>query len=298
MMVEECGKFVVLAHYCGDECEIVFRVDRGDELEEWAIEKFHTPYPIVTMHEARKHIPEIVLSKATGRKKIEKTENWMSDGITALPPLWPESVASAWNLWPGSVRNELRQAGWSLQACRKAVENPTWAKWKKTRRHSHLWPVFGMTPDAMLSTAPSGGSEEWPGVFLAVDGGECEIVKDESDVVEYQLAKSSGLDGILVFRKDEILKPYPSEHACRLNDPSKFDEFRRGKRMSGDKGYGVIWGKLSGEDKWDEQAYRYPRESWSEGDARAHCHEHGGKVFEPARKSGITMAIKRMVAGK
>jgi len=33
-----------------------------------------------------------------------------------------------------------------------------------------------------------------------------------------------------------------------------------------------------------EQAYRYPVDAWSEYEARAHCGEHGGALFEPASR--------------
>jgi len=50
----------------------------------------------------------------------------------------------------------------------------------------------------------------------------------------------------------------------------------------------VILGKLKGRnapaDPMVEQAYRYPVDAWSEYEARAHCGEHGGALFEPASR--------------
>jgi len=77
-------------------------------------------------------------------------------------------------------------------------------------------------------------------------------------------------------------KPYPNEHSCRLNDPDKYERFARMKRTHNGKEYSVIIGfKKDGGS--EEQAYRYPKDTWSEEEARAHCKEHGGS-FEAARK--------------
>lgn len=82
------------------------------------------------------------------------------------------------------------------------------------------------------------------------------------------------------------LMPYPSEHACRLREPSDFQDnsFKRvnGERKHNGKAYDVIFGKLKTDGSWAEQAYRYPKDSWKVDDARAHCTSHKGKSFEPA----------------
>jgi len=84
----------------------------------------------------------------------------------------------------------------------------------------------------------------------------------------------------------EEVKPYPNEHSCRIEEPDKFEEFRRAKRKSEDgKEYSVIYGKLKGEDKWAVQAFRYDKEEWGEKEAKKHCEKHGGR-FERA-KGGV-----------
>jgi hypothetical protein len=77
--------------------------------------------------------------------------------------------------------------------------------------------------------------------------------------------------------------PYPQEHSCRLAPPENYEKFRRGKRKHEGKEYGVIYGKLKDEDKWEEQAYRYDKEVWEASEAKAHCGKHDG-MFEPAKK--------------
>jgi hypothetical protein len=56
------------------------------------------------------------------------------------------------------------------------------------------------------------------------------------------------------------------------------------ERKHDDKTYRVIFGKPKDGDGSVEQAYRYPKESWSEEAARNHCQEHDGS-FEAAEKT-------------
>jgi hypothetical protein len=81
--------------------------------------------------------------------------------------------------------------------------------------------------------------------------------------------------------KDIVLRPYPNEHACRLKDPDQYDKFARKNChiKSDDKCIDVIFG-IKG-DTSEIQAYRYPSDVWSEGDAKEHCTEHEG-TFEAA----------------
>lgn len=82
--------------------------------------------------------------------------------------------------------------------------------------------------------------------------------------------------------------PYPNEHACRHRDPGDFkdDSFRRTSRKHEGKTYHIIMGKLKdSDDSMVEQAYRYPKSTWSASEARSHCKSHGGKSFEAAKES-------------
>ena len=81
-------------------------------------------------------------------------------------------------------------------------------------------------------------------------------------------------------------RPYPNEHACRLRDPGDFKagSFRRVSRESDGKEYDVIMGRLKGETAMTEQAYRYDKTTWGVDEARDHCEEHDGILFEPAEE--------------
>lgn len=80
-------------------------------------------------------------------------------------------------------------------------------------------------------------------------------------------------------------KPYPNEHACRLNDPGKYETCRRTTRDHEGKEYSVIFCKLKDSDTWEEQAYRYGKDKWTAADAEKHCKDHNGMSFEPAAES-------------
>jgi len=99
-------------------------------------------------------------------------------------------------------------------------------------------------------------------------------------------------DKTVEITEDEVLKPYPSEHACRLKDPSKYEKFRRSQRESDGKKYNIIFGKLKGENKWEEQAYRYPKDGWTTAQARKHCKDHNGISFEPASEAVVELNEK------
>lgn len=88
--------------------------------------------------------------------------------------------------------------------------------------------------------------------------------------------------------------PYENEHACRLEDPDKFqdDSFRRTKRKHKGKEYSVIMGRLKGEDTMTEQAYRYAKKIWTASQAKSHCKDHDGS-FEAAKKEDGMDNIER-----
>ena len=61
--------------------------------------------------------------------------------------------------------------------------------------------------------------------------------------------------------------PYPNEFSCRIKEPIDGAETKRknGEREHEGKKYDVIYQKQNG--KWVDQAYRYPKETWSKSEA-------------------------------
>ena len=75
--------------------------------------------------------------------------------------------------------------------------------------------------------------------------------------------------------------PFPNEHACRLLSPSDFQPNSYRSITKG--GVRIILARLKSTGKMVAQTMRYPKASWDEARARAHCEKHGGS-FEPAKK--------------
>lgn len=98
--------------------------------------------------------------------------------------------------------------------------------------------------------------------------------------------------------KEDVLKPYPNEHACRLEDPGKFDSFARQncKVKHSGKCVDFIYGIKSGKSAL--QAMRYKKDVWAAGAAKSHCSSHGGS-FEAAKEVELeeikSTSIKIMV---
>jgi len=82
--------------------------------------------------------------------------------------------------------------------------------------------------------------------------------------------------------------PYPNEHACRLNNPSRYERLRRKNCAEQDDGrcIDVLYGILDGGS--ERQALRYGKDEWSEADAREHCRAENG-MFEPAQEEDKAM---------
>jgi len=123
--------------------------------------------------------------------------------------------------------------------------------------------------------------------------GEIEIIESEEELELIEQKSILEDDSIDIDEEGEIIKledvekPLPQEHSCRLKDPKLFqpDSFRRVKRESDGKEYSVIMGRLKGETTMTEQAYRYNKDIWTVSQAKKHCKDHNGILFEPAGPS-------------
>ena len=91
-------------------------------------------------------------------------------------------------------------------------------------------------------------------------------------------------------------KPYPNEHACRLEDPDKYIRIRRQNDKFG-KGIHAIWGVQGGGKPAELQAIRLAKSKFTAAEARAWIkdHKYKCKLFEPAsekcEKCGEVMGI-------
>jgi len=94
--------------------------------------------------------------------------------------------------------------------------------------------------------------------------------------------------------KEDITKPYPSEHSARLQDPAKYDSF---KRTKGGKIYfktaipaaiGIIWGHPKGKAPatWIPQGLRFDKDKYTVAQAKKFLTDNKIKYikFEPAKE--------------
>lgn len=84
--------------------------------------------------------------------------------------------------------------------------------------------------------------------------------------------------------------PYPNEHACRIRSPGAFQP-KRFRRIKSGK-LSIIIGRLKGQTTTTTQAFRYPKDAWTEKQAREHCKEQKGR-FEAATNRAVNAAIRR-----
>lgn len=93
-------------------------------------------------------------------------------------------------------------------------------------------------------------------------------------------------------KKEEILMPYPNEHAARIRNPGDFqpNTFRSKtlpKSEGGKGGVRVIMGRLKGQTTMTAQAYRFPVDLYTAAEARRWLKDNDVKYksFEAAAKT-------------
>jgi hypothetical protein len=110
-----------------------------------------------------------------------------------------------------------------------------------------------------------------------------EVKLNEGSITLWPMNDQAQIEAIKEEGEEETeTKPYPNEHACRLHEPGGYERFTRMKRKHNGKEFFVIIGFKKGGGS-EDQAYRYPKDSWSADEARAHCKDHKGS-FEAAVK--------------
>lgn len=112
--------------------------------------------------------------------------------------------------------------------------------------------------------------------------------QDYSDVeIDVMLGLKSddfgGIEGLPLGCMPDEGKPYPGEHACRLQSPGKYTRFARKNcfRRSAGKCIDFIFGIVGG--KSEVQAMRYKKTIWTAAAAATNCKDAGG-TFEAASK--------------
>lgn len=89
-------------------------------------------------------------------------------------------------------------------------------------------------------------------------------------------------------------RPYPNEHSCRLKSPDDYKTCRRMQRKHDGKVYYVILCQRKDDlQKWEDQAFRYPKATWSVDEASVHCKGHGGKFEAAKEKAAGDLSVVR-----
>ena len=80
--------------------------------------------------------------------------------------------------------------------------------------------------------------------------------------------------------------PYPGEHACRLQDPKQYDEFRRNNDKFGDGCHAIFGIKTKPKRVSELQAIRFDKKKYTVAEAKKWLkdHNHACIQFEPAKK--------------
>jgi len=103
---------------------------------------------------------------------------------------------------------------------------------------------------------------------------------------------------------------FDGDHKCPHASPSKFDKFRVGKSDTGtytdEKEYRIIYGRVSGTNKWEVASNSYPSNIWKREEAKEHCKRCNGiafakasdckeveVTFQEAKSKGYSLEIKK-----
>lgn len=137
----------------------------------------------------------------------------------------------------------------------------------------------------------SGKADEVNGVRILRDNILYEFSAVNVGADALALAKTKGIDVSSIEKmeekkKEDIEKPYPTEHSCRLNDQGKYDRFaRKNCEIKHDgKCIDVIYGIK--DNKAEIQAYRYDKKTWTAGAAKNHCKDHDGSFEAASEEDG------------
>jgi len=126
---------------------------------------------------------------------------------------------------------------------------------------------------------------------LGIDKDDVEAAKALETEREDTTVEEEETDPLKEF--EEILKPFPNEHACRINEPAKYTSFARDNNKFG-PGIHAIWGIKDG--KSELQSIRFDKSKYPAAEAKKWATDHGYKCkpFEAAEppKEGNSEVVK------
>lgn len=206
-------------------------------------------------------------------------------GVQAKTQFWPDELGK--RLWAKTVQGFM--PNWSVGWRPLREEIIPDRKTGREVRHVYEWELLEyslvgvpMQPDAQtIDKEESDGSIEvkiMPCVCCEGDQlkrGDHATCRDDrfGEIVAFKDVDGEWIE----------VKPYPNEHACRLQDPGKYIRIRRQNDKFGD-GIHAIWGVQSGDKPVELQAIRFSSDKHTAAAAKTWLkkHDYSCKVFEPA----------------
>jgi hypothetical protein len=213
---------------------------------------------------------------------IKQGEFKKKKGIEAKTQFFPDDLGK--RLWAKTTQGYM--PNWSIGYIPLKWEFEKDGKSGDTVRHVTEWELLEYSPVGVpMNPDAQTAAEDEKMLFKVLDVddeeekyGEIVAIKnDEGEIVE--------------------LKPYPNEHACRVNDPGKYIRIRRQNDKFG-SGIHALWGVQGGGKPVELQAIRFDKTKFTAAEARKWCkdHDHVCKPFEPASekcgKCGKDMEFK------
>ncbi len=210
---------------------------------------------------------------------IKKGEFKNRKGIQAKTQFFPDELGK--RLWQKTVEGYM--PNWSVGW------RPLRHEYKTERdgveiRHVYEWELLEyslvavpMQPDAQT---PPNGKEIEEILFKMLPENEEKF----GELVAWKHLEYGEINGVQVRVKEFWEeKPYPNEHACRLEDPGKYIRIRRENDKFG-KGIHAIWGVQAGSKPVELQAIRFDKTKFTAAEARSwlKSHKYTCKMFEPA----------------
>jgi len=155
-----------------------------------------------------------------------------------------------------------------------------------------VW-LMGTYNDFAIVCCEKGGNREFYKIAWQLKDGKPQFV-GEPNLVEVKISTEL-IERAKRFRPEHG-KPYPNEHAARMNDPDKYGKIRRQNDKFGE-GIHAIFGVLE-DGKTEVQAIRFDSSKFSEEEAREWLEEHKYKPakFEPAKEEKKSVKQGRVIS--
>lgn len=214
------------------------------------------------------------------RHEVDKKAEGFSPGEEG----YPSNGRIAWALWGGD-------AGFSWSRDKVASMDEDRAAPDALKVGDFVsWNSSGGRAQGRIVEIERDGTINVPDSDFSVNGTEDDpaalirLYRDGEETDTLVGHRFSTLTKISGERANEEARPYPNEHAARLADPSKFDDFRRDTDAGG-SGVDYIYGILS-DDSSELQSIRFDKDKYTAEEARTWLSEHDFEAIKFEEATG------------